>query len=809
MTTREDFRKFIQANGSEFQNIQTARLGDLSGDVETGTPGLLWARQWNGKEIRVINRANVPSDFDLRVLVGSSRIQPGLWFILLNMEDYLTPAAGGRIGYHHAQHEFGGADQVMLDRRQTVQLSAIVADAAGFTVQLYGAVINTPNGPALVDNEVLDFSSHVPDIGAVFVTIEVDDDGAVSLHEGTAFASPVLADIIYFPTPDPGKYPLYAVLLQEGMTELSNDLISPIMPVGVIARSAGLQIHEADADTPLAADEWGFWDVVDGVLKKITWEDFLTLLNSSSLFKTIATNGVWSWFMDPRAIYFNNKTYFGTIESDGDVVINSYDHITKELGTPFTLHAAMEVDDHDAPAILIRNSDKRVLLFYAKHTSTPMYVRISTNPEDVTAFGSETNLASSIGKSEFSYSQPIQLIGETNEPIYLFSRDHTGGGANRWFYSKSTNGGSTWGAAVDVYTTPTNRSGYFKAIRNGTDRIDFFVSDGHPLYDTATSVYHFYYQGGSYYKTDGTLISASLPLTPSDITQIYDGSTNESWIWDLAIGPDGNPVVVFAVFVGGSSDHRYYYGRWNGSSWVTGQIATAGGGLYSPEVYYSGGVSLDHEDPSIVWASRYVGSQWEIYRYKTYDHGATWASVAITSASTVKNIRPIPVYNHGPEIAMLWLKGTYTTYTNYSMLIRSIGAWDDITPPLAAADDYGSGTPGSGDKLTFWNVTRRLFQTITWANFKAALKIYFDTLYSAIGHTHTIFNDGEGNPADVTTGSAADGTSTYAARRDHVHHIDPTSLGQYRQFVYEVSGGDFSFIIDEDGNPVMALEDLE
>jgi hypothetical protein len=33
--------------------------------------------------------------------------------------------------------------------------------------------------------------------------------------------------------------------------------------------------------------------------------------------------------------------------------------------------------------------------------------------------------------------------------------------------------------------------------------------------------------------------------------------------------------------------------------------------------------------------------------------------------------------------------------------------------------------------------------------------------------------------------------------------------GQYRQFVYVVFGGDFSFVIDVDGNPVMALQDLE
>ena len=50
-----------------------------------------------------------------------------------------------------------------------------------------------------------------------------------------------------------------------------------------------------------------------------------------------------------------------------------------------------------------------------------------------------------------------------------------------------------------------------------------------------------------------------------------------------------------------------------------------------------------------------------------------------------------------------------------------------------------------------------------------------DTEKAASGHTHEVdqradmFNDAEGNPAAV--GPAADGTSTYAARRDHVHNM--------------------------------------
>lgn len=35
------------------------------------------------------------------------------------------------------------------------------------------------------------------------------------------------------------------------------------------------------------------------------------------------------------------------------------------------------------------------------------------------------------------------------------------------------------------------------------------------------------------------------------------------------------------------------------------------------------------------------------------------------------------------------------------------------------------------------------------------------------------------------------------------------SSGKYRQFVYEVSGGTFTFVTDLAGNPIFALEDLE
>jgi len=51
-------------------------------------------------------------------------------------------------------------------------------------------------------------------------------------------------------------------------------------PVNYSALGVGAQIHAADADIPLDADEFGFWDVVDEVLKKVTWANIKATLKT-------------------------------------------------------------------------------------------------------------------------------------------------------------------------------------------------------------------------------------------------------------------------------------------------------------------------------------------------------------------------------------------------------------------------------------------------------------------------------------------------------------------------------------------------
>ena len=100
-------------------------------------------------------------------------------------------------------------------------------------------------------------------------SVETDDDGVLSLNEGAPFGAPEIGTVDDIPAPGPGQTMIAAVLFYEGQSELSNDHIIVPMPLGVVPKDPGLQIDEAAADTPLEADKFGFWDVVDEVLKSI------------------------------------------------------------------------------------------------------------------------------------------------------------------------------------------------------------------------------------------------------------------------------------------------------------------------------------------------------------------------------------------------------------------------------------------------------------------------------------------------------------------------------------------------------------
>ncbi len=357
---------------------------------------------------------------------------------------------------------------------------------------------------------------------------------------------------------------------------------------------------------------------------------------------------------------YNGKTYIGFCDGNGNARVASYDHAAMTWTLSPAVVTGLGADAHATPSVLVRSSDHKILVAVAPHAANHMYVALSTNAEDVTAWGASTDIESSLtGSPTCTYAILFQLSAESGK-VYLFYRN--GGGTNgQLWYSTSTDGGATWSAAIEVYTAGAVGA-YWAISSDDTSRIDFIISDGNAPSGNAASAYHFYYTGGTYYKSDGTHITASLPLGPSDLTKVYDQSNGHVRSpFDIQTN-GGNPVAVWAVYdpAGSGSNEHYWYGSCTAGTWTVHEV-TDSGTTPDPAIQ-EGGVAINTTDLTQVFVSKMTSSVWQMFRYATADSGATWSSTQLTSDSSPApadsfNIRPRSPRNGVAAFTCAWLIG--------------------------------------------------------------------------------------------------------------------------------------------------------
>jgi BNR repeat-containing family member len=420
--------------------------------------------------------------------------------------------------------------------------------------------------------------------------------------------------------------------------------------------------------------------LVVGVVVPVSAADALPLRE-----RELTPSGAWTWFGDPRSVYHegaHRRTFTGWVSQGGSIQVASFDHDTGQRVIA-TLKARLQVDDHNNPSILIR-PDGHLLVFWSTHAGPTMWYRRSARPEDIGAWEPERTFPTNTpGSGGFTYPNPMQLSAEGNR-LYLFWR---GGNMNPTLSTIET-GAGTWSRARTVISNPGQRP-YVKYASNGRDTIAMAFTEGHPA-SLQTSIYFAAYRAGALRRADGSVIStmADLPIAPTEGEKVYDRRTNgKAWVHDVALDADGHPVIVYATFPT-NADHRYRYARWNGSGWTDRELVRAGGSMSTStsQPNYSGGISLDHEDPSTVYLSRKVGGVFEAEVWTTPDEGATWSSRPLTSGSVRGNYRPIsPRGQTGDSHDIVWMHGGYVHYTNYQTGLRTPIRTRDIADPSAVA----------------------------------------------------------------------------------------------------------------------------
>ncbi len=397
-------------------------------------------------------------------------------------------------------------------------------------------------------------------------------------------------------------------------------------------------------------------------------------------------NGAWCWFSDPRAIFYKGRTYAGWVDSLGNIIVGYYDHKTRYIETR-VLHENLEVDDHDNPSLFI-DSEGKLLVFYSKHgRKEPIYLLRTTKAEDISQWEEidELKLNDSIAyqglSNTYTYTNICQLSDENNK-LYLFWR----GADYKPNVSVSMDNGKNWEAGKILILPERiykDRRPYMKIASNNKDVIHLAFTDGHPNREPTNSIYYVKYQKGSFYKANGEKIAdwSQLPLSPPQTDIAYDAKlTNEkAWIWDIAENKEGDPVLVYSRFPTDSL-HVYYYSVWADNKWNHHELINSGhwfpetpAGKVEREPNYSGGIVLDHNDPSIVYLSVTRKGIFEIEKWTTENKGNDWNIEAVTSNSTSDNVRPFVIRNHGAQDSpsVLWMNvEKYVHYTDYQTSIK-------------------------------------------------------------------------------------------------------------------------------------------
>ncbi len=467
----------------------------------------------------------------------------------------------------------------------------------------------------------------------------------------------------------------------------------------------------------------------------------------------IDDEGAWCWFADPRSISYANEegtldfSIIGYIDIHGAIKATQINHLTDEVNEVL-IRTNIQPDDHNNPTFLVL-PDERIIVFYSRHTDEACFwYRVTEEPGDLTTLGEEKCLNTS---ANTTYPSPF-LMENDPDHIYLMWRGIDWHPTIAKLSLPDENGEVefTYGPYQMVKSTAARP--YAKYSSNGVDKLYVTYTLGHP--DNEANNWVFFNQididtmtlediNGN---TMTTIADGYLNVNASNYSQshIVDAVSMRDWVWQVAEGDDGYPVIAMVRINGGKTSHDYYYVKWNGEEWVKTFLANGGGHFHQTaglEMCYSGGMAIDPDNTNIMYCSvptlGAFGTVYEIIKYTMSDDGTEVISTEqITKNSEKNNVRPYVIGNsEGKDIRLTWMHGDYYDWIvsnerplGYCTAVHAEASLPTKTVDLEDAvvsEDYSS----IGGAFVSTTETANVVEIIENGNFAVSADIYLDGDY--------------------------------------------------------------------------------
>ncbi len=463
-------------------------------------------------------------------------------------------------------------------------------------------------------------------------------------------------------------------------------MIIRTVPVGFLFVAASLMTVLAGCQN-LEEDHEASADFVHGELISFTGVDG-------------SPNGAWCWFQDERAIVDTDHPagpilMFTSISASvedsteqGDLDFHWYGLESREGGVT-EFYDRLGQDDHNVAA-LYQDDDGRVTALFSRHGSDRLTHIMRSDPHDPSEWGDMQVFEDEAG---VTYHNLLTAGQGPDRKLYDFSR--TRGWNPNFLVKESPDSDWTYGGRL----LKSEGRPYMK-YHNSRDgsKIHVVATDQHPR-DFDNSIYHGVMDGRGLFDSFGNALDNDLSdddaVVPSAMTLVFGGDPdNVAWMADVGVDDYDKPVIAFSVQKDGRDlppnngglDHRYHLARLTDRGWMQNEIAFAGERLYPFEDDYTGLVAIDPEDVNRLVISTNAHPvtgdalvsnadqkrHYELYEGVSTDNGASFEWTALTLNSTMDNIRPIIPAWDGEQRVVLWLRGTYTSYTDFDTQVVGV-----------------------------------------------------------------------------------------------------------------------------------------